>query len=151
MFRSKWLGLWRNNDSTYACSQAIDKSVLDLKSTFRIVLKQNTSHKSGDNRPCYVFAFADMDNASKSNTITSKDLQYEGAIDDAFDCIDGVLEKEPLIRVSDAIEVARNLVKDSMYGYSYDDLSVEVEGFMIEKAITSKEFFDNIIEMEETT
>ena len=43
--------------------------------------------------------------------------------------------KSDFIKVEDAIEVARNLLKDMQYGYSYDDLSVEVVGFMEERSL----------------
>lgn len=39
-------------------------------------------------------------------------------------------EKLTVVRLEDAIEVARNLLYDYQYGYSIDDLVVEAEGFM---------------------
>lgn len=43
--------------------------------------------------------------------------------------------KEDFIKVGDAVEVARQLLKDMQYGYSYNDLSVEVIGFMEERSL----------------
>lgn len=43
--------------------------------------------------------------------------------------------KGEYIKIDDAIEVSRNLLKDLEYGYSYDDLSVEVVGFMKERTL----------------
>ena len=40
-----------------------------------------------------------------------------------------------LVTVEDACDVARRLLKDMEYGYSYDDLSVEVDTFMQEVAL----------------
>lgn len=42
---------------------------------------------------------------------------------------------EILIRLEDAVDIARGLLRDMQYGYSYDDLSVEVEGFMRDAAV----------------
>lgn len=39
-------------------------------------------------------------------------------------------EKLKVVRLEDAIEVARNLLSDYEYGYSIDDLVVEAEDFM---------------------
>lgn len=40
-----------------------------------------------------------------------------------------------LVIVEDACDVARRLLRDMEYGYSYDDLSVEVNTFMQEVAL----------------
>lgn len=40
-----------------------------------------------------------------------------------------------LVTVEDACDVARRLLRDMEYGYSYDDLSVEVDTFMQEVAL----------------
>lgn len=39
-------------------------------------------------------------------------------------------KKIQVIRLEDAVDVARNLLSDFEYGYSIDDLEVEAEGFM---------------------
>lgn len=39
-------------------------------------------------------------------------------------------EKIQVIRLEDAVEIARNLIRDNEYGYSIDDLVVEAESFM---------------------
>ena len=39
-------------------------------------------------------------------------------------------EKIQVIRLEDAVEIARNLLRDYEYGYSIDDLVVEAESFM---------------------
>ena len=38
--------------------------------------------------------------------------------------------KIQVIRLEDAVDVARNLLRDFEYGYSIDDLVVEAESFM---------------------
>lgn len=43
--------------------------------------------------------------------------------------------KSNFIKIEGAVEVARNLLKDMQYGYSYDDLSVEAVGFMKQKSL----------------
>lgn len=39
-------------------------------------------------------------------------------------------DKIQVIRLEDAVKVARGLLRDFEYGYSIDDLVVEAEGFM---------------------
>lgn len=51
-------------------------------------------------------------------------------------------DKMQVIRLEDAVEVARNLLRDFEYGYSIDDLVVEAEGFM-------KSYSFEMIEVEE--
>lgn len=131
MFRSKWIGMWKNNNSEYAHSSIVDKSVFDvIPEKFRIVLKRNKQHAKSDNRPNFVFAFADTDNISFSNEYTSSDITHAGIEDIAYN-----LSQEGLIKVEDAVEVARSLLRDFEYGYSIDDLMVEADGFMREKQL----------------
>ena len=51
------------------------------------------------------------------------------------DCCTAYEPKSNFIKIEDAVEVARNLLKDMQYGYSYDDLSVEAIGFMKQKSL----------------
>ncbi len=39
-------------------------------------------------------------------------------------------EKLTVVRLEDAIEIARNLLNDYQFGYSIDDLVLEAEDFM---------------------
>lgn len=131
MFRSKWIGIWKNNDSEYARSSIIDKSVFDvIPEKFRIVLKRNKQHAKGDNRPTFVFSFADTDSISSSNQYTSSDITHAGIEDIACN-----LSQEGLIKVEDAANIARGLLRDFEYGYSIDDLVVEAEGLMREEQL----------------
>ena len=43
-----------------------------------------------------------------------------------------------VIEVKEAVEIARWLIRDAISGYSYDDLSIEVEAFMEEKAFETR-------------
>lgn len=138
MFRSKWIGLWKNNSSEYAHSSIIEKSVFDvIPEKFRIVLKRNKQHAKGDNRPNFVFSFADTDNISFSNEYTSFDITHAGIEDIACN-----LSREGLIKVEDAVEVARNLLYSFEYGSSVDDLVVEVDGSMREKQLNEDDLLN---------
>lgn len=82
MIRSKWNGLWRNDESHYAVSYPIDIDSLKEfvpEGQFRIIVKENKLYRQGTNRPRYVFAFGDSWSAS-DKTITSKDMQYDDLI-----------------------------------------------------------------------
>ena len=140
VWRSKWLPAWKNSDSRYAASNALNVSVItDLGKPFRLVFKRNNRKRTNDNKPSYLFAFADV-MASTSNLITSKDLQYESSYSELQDLKNKIEELDDnYISVSNAIEVALRLLRDFEYGYSYDDLSVEVNGFMEEESFNLKD------------
>ena len=138
MFRSKWIGLWKNNSSEYAHSSIIDKSVFDVvPEKFRIVLKRNKQHAKGDNRPNFVFSFADTDNISFSNEYTSFDITHASIEDIACN-----LSQEGLIKVEDAVEVAKSLLRNFEYGYSIEDLVVEVDEFMRSKQLNEDDLLN---------
>lgn len=44
---------------------------------------------------------------------------------------------ENLIRISDAVRIARDALQDMQYGYSYDDLTVEVERKMYDNVLSA--------------
>ena len=139
-WRSKWLPAWKNCDSKYAASNVLDPSVItDLSKPFRLVFKRNDRKRKGDNRPSYLFAFADVI-GSTSNLTTSKDLQYDAVHDQLEFLFNKINELDDnYITVSNAIEVALRLLRDFEDGYSYDDLCVEVNGFMEEDAFNLKD------------
>lgn len=130
-WRSKWLGLWKNNDSEYYHSAGIgNKDIIDTSKHFRIVLKKNKQHRAGDNRPPYVFAFADTDARSYQNDITSRDLQYLGTDDsDDYD-EEEKQEPESVVSLETAISIATSALHSMEYGSSIDDLVVEVDSSM---------------------
>lgn len=100
MKRSKWFGLWNNDEKHYMVSQPI--KIDDLKDftesdNFRLILKKNKYYEKNTNRPYYNFAIGNC-YASANNQITSKDMQYDDLDDELsemseYEIRDYILEK----------------------------------------------------------
>ena len=87
--RSKWFGLWKNDDKHYMISQPIEKE--SLNDTFRIIIKKNKFYTKDSNRPNYCFAIG-SDYSSADNTISGSDLWYYN-FDDLKERIKTVFEE----------------------------------------------------------
>ncbi len=141
--RSKWNGLWKNDDKHYMCSQAIDvESIKEFSSAgkVRILVKQNKDYRKGTNRPQYCFAFADNYGAS-TNEISSRELQYNDRISQAelkelfqvlFEDYDGdltdLIEELTDERLYTSEEVRRCIhgaARDGSRGYDGYDLLIQ--------------------------
>lgn len=83
MKRSKWFGLWNNDEKHYMVSQPINieelKTFID-NDNFRLIIKKNKYYKKDSNRPYYNFAIGDT-YGSSTNAITSEDMQYDNLLD----------------------------------------------------------------------
>lgn len=114
--KSEWGGLWYHPESRIYTSQVFSLANLrQFKGSIQILLAKNKFYKKGTNRPEFQFCITNSDYTK------AQDIE--------------LVEDEPYIKLSDAVEIARNILSDYEYGYSMDDLVVEVESFMKEKSI----------------
>lgn len=119
--RSQRFGLWWHPEIMCYTSSGIDISELrQFKGRVRIIAQKNRAKTKGDNRPSLVFRIYSADYAAAERT------RFQSP--------------RPFIRVDDAVEIARRCLNDMQLGYSYDDLSVEVERFMQDRAVL---FYEN--------
>lgn len=139
MFDSKktnWEGLWYQPDMHIYTSRCFTLADLrKFKGNIKILVRKNKFFEKDSRRPNYQFCICD----SRAEKVQS--FQVMKAISEAF-------ENEAYIRLDDAVEVARRLLQDMQYGYSYDDLSVEAVSFMQEHCITPQDMLDEWLEKE---
>lgn len=109
--RTNWMGLWYDEKTRNYKSQAIKLSDLrEFKGNVRIIAMKNRYFEKDSNKPNMVFMIAD-------SNATAPDIHVE-------DILKGYIKTET------AIEIALQGIRDSIYGFSYDDLSVEIPRFM---------------------
>lgn len=118
---TKWSGLWYNGHSIYA-GQVIKKA--DIPKFTRIILRHNKYWTEDSNRPRFVYTFADSN--EYRNMVTRLEEQENDVGDEEY------------IRLDTAIRIAREMLSDMQYGFSYDDLTVEVASFMEQEAVRFK-------------
>jgi len=109
--KTEWLALWKQREALYATKALTKKQIAALQSKVRIFVRHNKFYKADSNRPRFILCFSDE---SELTPIEFKMAQ----------------EEREFISVDTAIAIARSALRDLEYGYSIDDLIVEVEAFM---------------------
>ena len=132
---TEYIGLWQNSNNCYS-SGYIRKKVFDeIGGMAMIKLFKNKFKEKGDNKPYFILKLLNREAVRKNNKAIALDIALkEHEID--------LIDTEKVISLSDAISVARNLLYDMQYGYSIDDLIVEVERFMNDKSFQAVRFED---------
>lgn len=120
--KTDWEGLWYHPESNVYSSKVFSLATLrEFKGNVQIIVIKNKYYKKGTNRPSFEFLIQD------SSWSKSQEFELSEDSDDLY------------INLSDAIEIARNMIYDAESGYSTDDLVVEVERFMTDKAVSAKD------------
>lgn len=127
MKRSKWFGLWNNNEDHYMVSQPLEiDSIKEFVEGeyFRLIVKKNKYYEKGGNRPYYCFSIGNCKGAA-NNKITSYDMQY-------FDCEELEERIEELEnKLSDCISKLKSIGNRYEWGeLDGVDLWLEIDRFL---------------------
>ena len=117
--RTNWEGLWYDETSHSYKSTIINLEKLkEFKGGIRIIARKNKYYEKGSNKPNMIFMIADANTVGKETDV--KDIAQEMT--------------KGYIKVETTIEIALQGIRDANYGYSYDDLCVEIPSFMYANA-----------------
>ena len=121
-YQDKYIGLWHGRKAWYVSKPLSVKKLKAIPDKMRLILRYNKYYESGTNRPKFIIAFVNADDATSFVEDTSE--------------VD--FSKKLFVPVDTAVDIARGLLRDMEYGYSIDDLLFEAESFMVNN---SKEIY----------
>lgn len=122
------IGLWWHPEHLCFSSPVISLSKLkEFKGNVRILVRKNRFYQAGMRRPNYLLSIAD------SKMVPGENLEVETIEDNGT----------VYLRKDDALSIARQALRDLEYGYSYDDLSSEMDGEMSRISLTKAEVIDD--------
>lgn len=114
--KTNWEGLWQSKTAVYRSKPLTQAQIKELPKKSRLIVRYNKFHTNNDGTtPKFVFCFAD---AQDADAITLDFIEQEKE------------ETQLYVPLDLAIEIAREMLSDLKYGYSYDDLTVEVATLM---------------------
>ena len=117
---SNWHGLWKNGKGYYSSTRINIAALKSYKGAIRIQMYNNKYYVPDGKWPKFNFRIIDADTADAQTLEIDAYKQVKS----------GYAETQTVVPIKAAIEVARQLVHDHEYGYSIDDLVMEVESFM---------------------
>lgn len=127
--KTEWLGLWESGTSDTYTSKAFPKK--DVQSLLKgkgerklLMVRKNRYWSKGSNRPKFVFCFADCNSARMDVDVKNSIKNHEFTF-------------EEVVKVEDALDIARALLHSHDSGGSLDDLVIEAEGLLNEKSATA--------------